>query len=163
MPDMLFRLCQSIEQVPWIVTVNSTAGIISLVWLVHYIGMFLLVGTMVLVDLRVLGLAGRKQGIAQLAGQLFPWTWTGLVMVIASGSIMFAGQATTFYPATVFRIKMVELLAAVGFGFIVQRKVPQWDRLTPIPVGAKSLAILSLVLWVGAILAGLEVPAFLPI
>jgi hypothetical protein len=160
---MLLRLSRYVEHVPWIVTVNSSAGIISIVWLVHYLGIFLLVGTSVFVDLRVLGLAGGRDGIRQLAGQLFPWTWTGLAMVIPSGFIMFAGQATVFYPATVFRIKLLVLLVAVIFGVLVQRKVPEWDRLTIIPAGAKLLAIVSLVLWIGAILSGLEVAAFLPI
>jgi hypothetical protein len=84
-------------------------------------------------------------------------------MVIPTGFIMFAGQATVFYPATVFRIKMLELVVAVAVGIMVQRKVSTWDRLTVVPAGAKLLAAVSLVLWVGAILAGLEVPAFLPI
>jgi len=159
----MLRLCRSLQEVPWIVTVNSSAGIISIVWLVHYLGIFLLVGTGVFVNLRVLGVAGRRQTISQLSGSLFPWTWTGLAMVIPTGFIMFAGQATTFYPATVFRIKMLELLVAVAFGVIVQRKVPQWDRVATIPAGAKLLALVSLVLWIGAILAGLEVPAWLPI
>lgn len=160
---MPLRLCHWLEQVPWIVTVNSSAGIISIVWLIHYLGMFLLVGTMVFVDLRLMGILGRGQRISQLAGQLFPWTWTGLAMVIPTGFIMFAGQATIFYPATVFRIKMMELIVAVAVGVLVQRKVSRWDRLAAIPAGAKLLAAVSLLLWVGAILAGLEVPAFLPI
>jgi hypothetical protein len=159
----MLSLCRSLEHVPWIVTVNSSAGIISIVWLIHYLGMFLLVGTMVFVDLRVLGLAGRSQRILPLAGTLFPWTWTGLALLIPTGFIMFAGQATIFYPATVFRIKIFELLIAIAFGIAVQRKVPEWDRLAAIPAGAKLLAAVSLVLWIGAILASLEVPAFLPI
>jgi hypothetical protein len=122
-----------------------------------------LVGTGVFVDLRILGLGGRRQMISQLSGHLFPWTWTGLALVVPTGFIMFAGQATTFYPALVFRIKILELLVALAFGVIVQRNIPQWDRLPAIPAGVKLLAVLSLLLWVGAILAGLEVPAFLPI
>jgi hypothetical protein len=159
----MLSLCRSLEHVPWIVAVNSSAGIISIVWLSHYLGIFLLVGTMAFVDLRVLGLAGRSRRIAPLAGQLFPWTWTGLVMTIPTGFIMFAGQATIFYPAPVFWIKIIELAVAVVFGIAVQRKVPEWDRLAVIPAGAKVLAGVSLLLFVGAILAGLEVPAFLPI
>ena len=160
---MPLRLCYWLEHVPWIVTVNSSAGEISIVWLVHYLGIFLLVGMMVFVDLRVLGLAARRQSIGQLSGYLFPWAWMGFAMVIPTGFIMFAGQATIFYPDPGFRIKMVELLIALVVGIIVQRKIPQWDRLPVIPAQAKLLAAVSLVLWIGAILAGLEVPAFLPI
>jgi hypothetical protein len=157
------RLCEGLEQIPWIVTVTNSAVMISLVWLVHYFGFFLLVGTTAVVDLRVLGVAAQNQRLAPLAGQLFPFAWTGLGLVAASGFIMFAGQATTFYPTAVFRIKMGMVLLALGFGVIVQRKSPVWDRAPSVPAAAKWLAFASLALWIGAILAGLEVPAFVPV
>ena len=157
------RLCEWLEQIPWIVTITNSAILISLVWLVHYIGFFLLVGTTAVVDLRILGAAARNQKLAPLAGQLFPFAWTGLGMVIVSGFIMFAGQATTFYPTAVFRIKMGVVLLALIFGVIVQRKSPAWGLAPSVPAAAKWLAFASLALWIGAILAGLEVPAFIPV
>lgn len=159
----MLRLCEWLEQIPWIVTITNSAILISLVWLAHYLGLFLLVGTTVIVDLRVLGAAARNKKLAPLAAQLFPFAWTGLGLVIASGFIMFAGQATTFYPTTVFRIKMGIVLLALVFGLIVQRKSPVWDRAPSVPAAAKWLAFASLALWIGAILAGLEVPAFIPV
>jgi hypothetical protein len=51
------------------------------------------------------------------------------------------------------------ILAAVVFGIIVQWRVPAWDKLPAMPIGARLLAAVSLLLWVGAILAGNEVPA----
>ncbi len=76
---------------------------------------------------------------------------------------MFAGQATTFYPATVFQIKLFVILLALIFGAAVQRRVAKWDRLAAASGRAKLLALVSLVLWLGAILASLEVAAFLPV
>jgi hypothetical protein len=151
---------QRLENVSWIATINSTSWMISLVWLAHYLGVFLMIGSVVFVDLRILGFAGRKYRIAQLAGLLFPLSWTGFCFVLTSGFIMFAGQARTFYIAPFFALKMAELAVALVVGVVVQRKVPQWDRLTAIPAGAKWVAFVSLVLWIGAILAALEVPAF---
>src|SRR3979490_2610666 len=112
----MLRLCEWLEQIPWIVAITNSAVLISLVWLVHYFGFFLLVGTTAVVDLRVLGAAARNLKLAPLAGQLFPLAWTGLGMVIASGFIMFAGQATTFYPTEVFRITRGSLLVESVFG-----------------------------------------------
>jgi hypothetical protein len=158
----MLRLCEWLEQIPWIVTITNSAVLISLVWLVHYFGFFLLVGTTALVDLRVLGAAARNQKLAPLAGLLFPFAWTGLGLVNASGFIMFAGQATTFYPTAVFQIKMGMVLLALVFGLIVQWKSPVWDRAPSVPAVAKWLALASLALWIGSILAGLEVAAFTP-
>jgi hypothetical protein len=159
----MLRLCEWLEQIPWIITITNSAVLISLVWLVHYFGFFLLIGTTAVVDLRVLGAAARNQKLAPLAGLLFPFAWTGLGLAVASGFIMFAGQATTFYPTAVFRIKMGMVLLALVFGVIVQRKSPGWDRSPSLPAAAKWLAFASLALWLGAILAGLEVPAFVPV
>jgi hypothetical protein len=159
----MLHFCEWLEQIPWIVTITNSAVLISLVWLVHYVGFFLLVGTTAIIDLRVLGAVARSRKLAPLAGLLFPLAWTGLGLVIASGFIMFAGQATTFYPTEVFRIKMGLVLLAFVFGMIVQRKLPAWDRASRVPPAAKWLAFASLALWVGAILAGLEVPAFIPV
>jgi hypothetical protein len=158
---MLLRLCEWLEQVPWIAGINSTAWMISIVWLIHYFGVFLMVGTIVFLDLRILGLAGKGHSVARLAAGLLPWTWTGLGMVVLSGLLMFAGQATTFYSAPFFRIKIAWLVLAL-ICLIVQRKIPTWDQWKDQPRGAKWLAMASLVLWIGAILASLEVPAFTP-
>jgi hypothetical protein len=160
---MMLRLCEWLEQIPWIVTITNSAVLISLVWLAHYLGFFVLVGTTVVVDLRILGVAARNQKLVPLAGLLFPFAWTGLGLVIASGFIMFAGQATTFYPTAVFRIKMGMVLLALMFGVIVQRKLHAWDRAPSVPTAAKWLAFASLALWIATILAGLEVPAFIPV
>ena len=160
---MMLRVCEWLEQIPWIVTITNSAVLISLVWLAHYLGFFVLVGTTVVLDLRILGIAARTLKLAPLAGLLFPFAWTGLGLVIASGFIMFAGQATTFYPTSVFRIKMGMVLLALFFGVIVQRKLPGWDRAPSVPAVAKWLAFVSLALWIAAILAGLEVPAFIPV
>jgi hypothetical protein len=159
----MLRLCEWLEQIPWIITITNSAVLISLVWLVHYFGFFLLIGTTAVVDLRVLGAAARNQKLVPLAGLLLPFAWTGLGLVVASGFIMFPGQATTFYPTAVFRIKMGMVLLALVFGVIVQRKLPGWDRAPSVPAAAKWLAFASLALWLGAILAGLEVPAFVPV
>ena len=159
----MHQFFRNLENVPWIANTNGDAGLISLVWLAHYLGMFLLVGATVFVDLRLLGFAGQGYGVRKLASQLLPWSWVGVVMLLPSGFVMFAGQATVFYPATVFHIKLIVFVLALIVGILVQSKIPQWDQMPEIPPGAKFIAAISIVLWIGAILSSLEVPAFLPI
>jgi hypothetical protein len=149
-----------IQQVPWIVEITGNAPQISVVWLFHFLGYFLVVGTTAFVDLRVMGLAGQRQSATQLAEFVFPWTWLGLVFVTITGFIMFAGNATQLYPAGVFWIKITLFLLAILFGVIVQRNVPKWERTPSMPSGAKLVAALSLVLWIVTILASVEVPAY---
>jgi hypothetical protein len=125
----------------------------------HYFSVFVFIGTIVLVDLRVMGLAARRQTVAQFASNLFPWMWTGFAIAVISGFFEFAPTGTTFSPDPIFRTKMVVIVLAVEFAIIVQRKAPQWSELPSIPTGAKVVAAISLLLWLGAILAALDVAA----
>lgn len=156
---MLLHLSEWLEHNSWIVAINSSVVLSAILEVAHYGGFFLLVGSIAIVDLRILGLAARRHTAASLAEQLFPWMWTGLVSAFLSGFIMFAGDATDFSRATVFRLKILVVLLALVMAIVVQRSVPRWDRAPSMPVGARVVAFVSLALWIGAILAAVEVPA----
>jgi uncharacterized membrane protein len=126
---------------------------------IHYFSIFIVVGTVAILDLRILGVAARSQGVAQLSETLSPWTWTALVLALLSGFTMFTTDAIDFFPDTVFRVKMTVLFLAIVFTIIVKLSVPKWDQSTAIPAAAKMVALVSLVLWVGTILAGVEIAA----
>jgi uncharacterized membrane protein len=153
------HFCQWLEHTSFIVWVSNSIVASTIVELTHYFSLFLLVGSIVLVDLRILGLAARQRNATEFASQLFPWMWAGLALNFLSGFLLFAGDATTFYANWVFHIKLTVILLAVIFGVIVQSNVRRWDQPPSIPVGAKVLALVSLVLWIGSILASVEVPA----
>ena len=160
---MIFRFCEWLEEVPWIVAVNSSTTGAVIVELIHYISFFLLVGTTVFVDLRVLGIAARNKSVIAIAEQLFPLSWVGLVFATLSGFILFAGDATAFFRADVFQFKILVILTAAIVAFLLQWQVTRQSRSPEVSsapsLGAKSLALLSLALWIGAILASLEVAA----
>ena len=152
MQDML-HFCEWLEHNSWIIALDSNVPLSLFFEIMHYSGFFLLVGT------TVLGLAGRKESPSAIAEQLVPWMWTGLAMATISGFFMFSADAADFYLAGTFRIKILVVLVAAIFGAIVQRKASRWGELPSISAGAKLLAFISLVLWIGAILASVEVPA----
>lgn len=80
-------------------------------------------------------------------------------MAFVSGFFMFSADAADFYLAGTFRIKILVVLLAAILGAMVQRKASRWGELPFISGGAKLMAFISLVLWIGAILASVEVPA----
>ena len=150
---------QWLQHNSYVTTFAMTGWMYSTAGVIHYFSLFVLVGTVVLLDLRILGVAARSQGIAQLAETLSPWTWTALTLALISGFSMFATDATDYFPDLVFRIKMTVLALAIAFTIIVHRSVPSWDKSPVISNGMKTVALISLVLWVGAILAGVEIAA----
>ncbi len=155
----MLHFCAWLQNNSLLVAFNSSIVLSAMMEVAHYAGFFLLVGTIAIVDLRVLGVAGRGQNVGTLGAQLFPWMWVGLASAFLSGFVMFSGDAADFYLASVFRMKIAVVLLAVIFGIIVQWNAPKWGQLPSIPVSAKILALVSLVLWIGAILASVEVPA----
>ena len=127
--------------------------------ILHYFSMFILVGSMVIVDLRVLGLVARRQDAAQLAERLFPWIWISLALNFLTGFLMFAGSAVSYYRNDVFYDKIGIIVLAIVVNIFVQKKVRKWDQLPAMPAWAKLIAVVSIGLWIGAIIAGVEVPA----
>jgi len=156
---MVSEIGEALQSNSVIITLNSVGWMAAGLEIIHYFGMFILVGSIAMVDLRVIGIAGQQQSATKLAQRLFPWMWTGLALNFLSGFVMFAGIAASYIPDPTFHMKMWVVLAAVVFGIIVQWRVPAWDTSPTMPVSAKLIAAVSLLLWVGAILAGNEVPA----
>jgi hypothetical protein len=156
---MFQHFCEWLQHNHTLLVICGYAPIAAALEVIHYVGVFLLVGTIVLVDLRVMGVAARRWGVDELAGQLFLYSWTGLAMVVGSGFMMFTTSAADYYSDPTFRIKMTVTAFAVLFGLIMQKGAVRWGHVTHTPLLAKCVALISLVLLFGAIVAGNEVPA----
>ncbi len=150
---------ESLEQVGWVKVLATTGWLYSSVSVIHYFTLFFFIGTIVLVNLRILGLASRGQTISLLADQLLPWTWIGFTLAMISGFLLFTTDAGDYAPDHVFQAKMLVILLALIFTVIVHRGQRKWNQLPAIPLGVKVIAALSLLLWLGAILAGVDIAA----
>jgi hypothetical protein len=141
--------------------INSSIVLSTVMELAHYAGFMLLVGSIAIVDLRILGLAARNRTATSLAQDLLPWMWLGFAFALVSGFVMFAGDAPDYGRSWVFQVKVLWVIVALIFGIAVQKKVPSWERPEShsMPIGAKLVALISIVLWIGAILVSVEVPA----
>lgn len=150
---------EALEHVHWVTVLGTTGWIYELVSVTHYFSTFFFVGTILLVDLRILGIADRNQVISELVDQLAPWTWVGFAFSVVSGFLEFATDAGDYTLVNPFRVKILVIVLGVIFSLIVQWNVPKWNRLPVAPMGAKVLATISLLLWIGSLLAATELPA----
>jgi hypothetical protein len=148
-----------VEHFNWVVYLANTGWLYSGVSVFHYFTLFITVGSSVPVDLRVLGLAGTRKPVVKFAEQVYPWMWGAFCLAILSGALMAATDAGDYLPDIVFRVKMTIIFLALVFTILLQRSVPQWVELPSIPVSGKIFAFLSLIFWVGSILAGVEIAA----
>ena len=121
---------EALEQMHWVKTFCTTGWMYASVSVIHYLTMFWFIGSMAVVDLRVMGVAARKRNLAELAAQIFPWAWTGMVLAIVSGFFMFATDAGDWAPDPVFHVKLLMITLSVVFAIIVQRGSPKWSQLS---------------------------------
>jgi hypothetical protein len=152
---------QALVHNPFLFYINSSTVLSAMMEVAHYAGFMLLVGSIAIIDLRILGVAGHNRTAASLAQDLFPWMWTGFAFALVSGFVMFAGDAPDFGRSWVFQVKVLWIIVALIFGIAVQWKVSRWERPEShsMPIGAKLVALISIILWIGAILVSVEVPA----
>jgi hypothetical protein len=123
----------------------------------HAIGLAIVVGIFVMLDLRMLGVIRGVSFNAFLS--LYRLAWIGLIFNALSGSALFTSQATTFVESAPFLIKISSVIAGVVVGVLIQRRlrlrVAEWDVAdTNIESSATALATISLACWLTAIFAG---------
>ena len=158
MHDLLLSFGNWLENTPLDQLLDSMPGLGPFLTAAHFFGFFLVIGTTVAVDLRILGLAPRRQSASELAEQLFPWTWTGLGLVFLTGFLMFVQDATTFLNSSFFLQKLFVALLGTIFVFLIQWNVRKWERPPAAASLAKVMATISLLLWLGTILLAAHVP-----
>jgi hypothetical protein len=161
---MLHNIGEFMEHWGWVQYVSTTAWLYSGISAIHYFTLFVVVGTAVLIDLRVLGLVATRRPAVQFAEQVYPWMWGAFSLAILSGFLEFITDAGDYLPDVVFETKMATILASVIFTLLLWASLQkaareQSDNVTQVSGGAKLLAALSLICWIGSILAGVEIAA----
>ena len=118
-------------------------------------GLALIGGAVLVVDLRLLGLGLSRQPVAQIARDAERWLLVSLVVLLPTGALQFmCFAATKYYYLTAFWVKMAALSLALLFTFAVRRKVVMADEARLNPVRTKLVAVVSLGLWSTVAIAG---------
>ena len=119
------------------------AGLLSF----HLFGLTILLGTLLILNLRLLGLIQPQKPAAQLARELAPGVWIGMPLILISGGLIFMGGALSYYESSWFRLKMILLFVAIVFHFTIQRAVIRAgeDRVGPLLM--KVTGSIELLLW----------------
>ena len=111
------------------------------------------VGTIALVDLRLLGWAFRRETPAQMLRSTSLWTLAGLIIVISSGFVIWTSDPLRYYYNWSFRYKIIALVLAIIYNYTIHRKVAQ-SATSPSVVTALT-ATFSLLIWISIVFAGL--------
>jgi hypothetical protein len=120
---------------------------------IHIIALSILLGSTLVVDLRLLGYGMKRQSVAEISRILNPWTWGAFAVAVITGITMFDSEATRLSTSGPFFYKIVFLFLAVIFHSTVHRKMTGPDAREGTAM-AKVAACLSLVCWLAVALAG---------
>ena len=126
---------------------------------VHIAGFAVAIGTVAIVDFRLLDLGLRDQTAAQLSSGTALWTLSGLVIAIFSGLLLFSTDPDMYYLNWSFLIKMACLILALAFNYTIHRKIVESQGS---PRMGRLVACVSLVLWVSTIFGGIFIASVRP-
>src|SRR5260370_24106536 len=120
----------------------------------HLLGLAIIGGAVLLVDLRLLGLGLRSQPVSRIASDAQPWLIGSLAVMLTSGTLLFTSEAVKCYYHEAFWVKMTSLFLAIIFTFTIRRKVTMADPGRVGPLWSKIVAVVSVALWSGVGIGG---------
>jgi hypothetical protein len=139
--------------------INDSNWLFPAIEAVHIVALAMLLGAILILNLRILGLTLNTKPPALLHAELAPWTFWSLVTILTTGLLLFTSEAVKSSLSGPFRIKMVLLALAIALHYTVQRRLlqpgsdarPLWRKLT---------AMVAIVLWFGVGFAGRAIGFF---
>jgi hypothetical protein len=152
--DFFGRLGES----SWSVSLHESQYAYSIIESVHVWTLAVFFGSILMVDLRLLGLTMRKVPVTEVASRLLPWTVAGFVLMVITGSLLFSAIPLRSFQNIFFRAKML-LLVLAGlnvwlFHSGIYKRVAEWDFHAVPPKGARIAGGISLALWMCIVVSG---------
>jgi len=125
---------------------------------VHVVAICLVVGSILAVDLRLLGLASVNRPVSRVTGGILPLTWGAFVVALTSGGLLFISNATKYLGNGFFVAKMFLIGAAglnmVMFYMIGARNLSRWENDARLPLPARLAGGVSILLWIAVVTCG---------
>ena len=123
----------------------------------HVLAAVMVLGTVLIVDLRLLGFADSSRAFARVSRETLPLTWAAFCAAVITGSLMFTTSAVAYFGNSAFQLKALALLAAginmAVFQLVTARGAAGWGSDTP-PRAARIAGFVSLLLWAAVVLLG---------
>jgi len=125
---------------------------------VHVLAIVLVVGTISIVDLRLIGVASRNRAVTIVMRETLPYTWTCFVVAAITGTLLFSSNAPKYAHNFYLQAKMALLLLAACnmavFHLVGTREIARWGAAAQTPVAAKAAGGISLLTWIAVVVCG---------
>ena len=155
---MIDNFLQMLGQLPLSVRISEDPVLFPWIELVHVLAITIVFGSILLVDLRLVGWAGRDYPISRLSQTIVPVTWVAFLIAVITGSLLFISNPVTYFGNFYFRAKMLLILCAglnmAIFHVWTMRSIRNWDESAQIPLAVRSAGLISILIWVTVIFCG---------
>ena len=155
---MIDSLLQSVQDTSIASAIREGDYLFPWIECVHVLALALVIGSIAMVDLRLLGLRSRARGVLEMTAEVLPIIWTAFVFALISGGLMFASNAVVYAHNAFFQSKMALLglagLNMLGYHLVVGRSASSWQSGASIPLIARLVGGASLVLWIAIAACG---------
>ncbi len=154
----LADFCDWLDRTPLSQTIQTTEWIVPTVQTVHILAIAAVMSSVLMIDLRLIGILGGDQSLARVSERFRPAIWWTLPVLLATGVLMIIGDPVRALLNPVFQLKMVLLIAALIVTLSYQVPLGSdpsfWDLTGGRRGAARIIAVLSLMLWVSIVFAG---------
>src|ERR1700761_998770 len=155
---VLQSFCSWLENTPLGSFISGSTWAFPTIETIHVFALVIVVGSIAIVDLRLLSVASRNRSVSQLSNDVLPITWTAFCLAALTGGLLFSSKAVHYLANWPFRLKMMLLILAglnmLLFHFMTYRSVHHWDDAARAPSAARLAGALSLAFWVGVVVFG---------
>ncbi len=147
-----------INETPWSVALRESQYLWTLLEASHVLTVMVFVGTIIMVDLRLLGVLFRDVRVSEMLRRVLPWSIGGFAVMATTGLLLFYAKPLLYYHNVFFRLKMIVVVAGLVnilvFHKKVQKRLEQWDSAPTPPGAARASAAISLVAWLCVMVSG---------
>ena len=155
-------LFEYIAELPTSIAIRESQYFAPYLTVAHVVVMAIVAGLVLMMDLRLMGVANMRTPFTELQRRLFPWQMFGMALAAITGVTLAYADPMRFYVNIFFWMKMVMLLLAalnaMAFHYTTYYSVSAWDTSSSPPIGAKLSGAVSVVLWALIIIAGRLIP-----
>lgn len=149
---------KELEESPLGVLISSSGYLFPICECIHVVGLALVIGTISMVDLRLLGLASTNRSITGLTRQVLPVTWVGFTIAAISGVLMFISNASHYVTVIYFQLKFLFLALAfinmLAFHVLTGKSIASWDQARKPPAAVRVAGAMSLGCWIIIVFLG---------
>jgi hypothetical protein len=155
----IIEICRWLQSTSISVSIRESLLMFPLIEGTHLLALGLSTGTIVVSDLRMMGLVLKKESASDVLHQILPWAIAGYAVMIVTGVLLFLSEPVKCYGNTSFRYKLLFLLLAginvlVFHSTKVYRRMNEWEHAETPPRAAKLAGLISLISWGVVIIAG---------